>query len=113
MYGHAKLTEIKDFELENYKLFFVDIYSCDFETRKFGTNKIYQLTFEVHKNQEVGKEEVEYWGWQNNDGEVIMMFPSHTLFEENFSDSIEKHNRGKRIKLELTNFTNHYNNESL
>ena len=106
MYGHINVTDVKS---GNNKFFFQDIYANEFETKKFGKEKIYRLTFEQHKNQEIDKEEVEYWGWLNNDGELIIVYANYFLFEQCFRDLIEKHNRGKKIKLELTNFTNHYN----
>jgi len=108
MYGHLRMTNVKS---GNNKMYFGNIYSNDFGTKMCGDGKIYKLSFEPHKNQERDKEEVEYWGWLNNDGELSMVYANYFLFDmcfPNGAEATEEYGQGKRIKLELTNFTENY-----
>jgi hypothetical protein len=104
MYGHAKATNVKS---GDNKIYFRNIYSTMFGTEMCGDSPIYQLTFEPHKNQEKDKEEVEYWGWLNNENELSMVWADYFLFDmcfPNGAEATESYGQGKRIKLELINF---------
>lgn len=104
MYGHARIAHAKD---GNEYPYFNNIYSNAFGTQMCGSDQIYRLTFEPHKNQERDKEEVEYWGWLNNDGELSMVHGNYFLFDmcfPNGAEATEAYGQGKRIKLDLQNF---------
>ncbi|MFA5207457.1 MAG: hypothetical protein WC428_02255 [Candidatus Paceibacterota bacterium] len=108
MYGHFRTAKAKD---GNEYPYFNNIYNHPFSTEMCGNEKIYHLTFEPHINQERDKEEVEYWGWLDNDSELSMVYANYLLFDmcfPNGAEATEAFGRGKRIKLELTNFKDNY-----
>jgi len=108
MYGHARVAKTKD---GNHYAYFNNIYSNAFGTQMCGDEKIYRLTFEPHKNQERDKEEVEYWGWLDNDGQLSMVWANYLLFDMCFphgAEATEAYGQGKRIKLNLINFQDNY-----
>jgi hypothetical protein len=107
-YAHMSTATLKSGKKAVY---FKNIYSGDFGTKMCGDDKIYKLTFVPHINQERDKEEVEYWGWLNNEGELSMVYANYFLFDmcfPNGAEATEAFGRGKRIKLELINFVDEY-----
>jgi hypothetical protein len=108
MYGHLRTTHVKS---GKDALYFNNIYSFAFVTSMCGNDKIYKLTFEVAADLEKDKAEVEYWGWLNNKGELSMVWANYFLFDmcfPNGAEATEAYGQGKRVKLELINFTDTY-----
>jgi hypothetical protein len=89
------------------RIFFTNIYSNAFGTQMCGSDKIYRLAFAPNADQEKDKEEVEYWGWLDKDGQLSMVWANYFLFDmcfPNGAEATEAYGQGKRIKLELLNF---------
>src|ERR1035437_6294909 len=96
MYGHARVAKTKN---GNEYSYFSNIYSNAFGTHMCGDDKIYMLFFQPHTNQERDKEEVEYWGWLNNNGELSMIYANYFLFDmcfPNGAEATEAYGQGKR-----------------
>jgi len=109
MYGHLKTAHAKD---GNEYPYFGSIYSNAFGTKMCGDDKIYKLTFEPAVDLEKDKEEeVEYWGWLDNKGELSMVWANYFLFNmcfPNGAEASEGYGEGKRVKLNLLKFTSKY-----
>jgi hypothetical protein len=108
MYGHARIAMAKD---GNEYPYFGNIYSNAFGTKMCGDDKIYRLSFEPAPDLEKDKEEVEYWGWLNEKGELSMVYANYFLFDmcfPNGAEASEGFGDGKRVKLNLLNFQDKY-----
>jgi hypothetical protein len=108
MYAHARTTHVKS---DKDALYFNNIYSNAFGTKMCGDDEIYKLTFELAPDLERDKEEVEYWGWLNNKGELSMVYANYFLFDmcfPNGAEASEGFGDGKRVKLNLLNFQDKY-----
>ena len=104
MYGHARVAKATD---GNEYAYFTNIYSNVFGTEMCGNENVHMLLFQPHANQEIDKEEVEYWGWLNNDGKLSMIWANYFLFDmcfPNGAEASEACGQGKRIKLKLVDY---------